>query len=700
MQLFAYFLIPCCSAIFLLLSLGRVNAQPQIQTTSATFVRVFFRDKGPEAFRVGTRIYEQTRAIHADRSLRRRAKVLPANALLSVDDAPVYEPYLDTLRRMGASIALRLRWRNYAVVTGANLQFEALRRLPFVRAVQSARERLQPLSLRENASMLDKNSLLREVHIEANCGTPDYGAALRQLATVTIPEIHALGISGQGVQVGMMDSGFRWRDQVATKGASVLAEYDFIQNDSTTANASDERRDQDAHGTECFSILAGYDAPKLIGAAFGAFFLLAKTEDLRYERNIEQDNYAAGLEWLEARGVDIMTASLGYSKFDSTDESSPYGELDGKTTIVTRAVNDAAKRGVVCVIPAGNDGRGGLRTLNAPADADSAITVGGIREDSLLVVSFSSRGPTADGRIKPDVVAQAEKVVQSATTGSEYRTGNGTSYSTPIVAGGIALLLSAFPELKPWEIRQLLTSTASQSRNPDNFLGYGIANFSSAFRRAIEQFGFTASQELLSYPLLESQRVGVSVAGASGQTEATLFLRFAGKQDFTRYSLGNGSRFADIPHTAFSGTLSSGTPLGGVLPAAEGYALVSEGGRTVRIPREGFARIQPRQTSIPCGINVGKLPLDLPENVQECLFPNPVSRTNTAVNVLLPISEPGTLEYRIISTLGQVVGTGSTQINTGINIIPINISAYSHGVYFVQVQYNSTRKTFRCVISP
>jgi hypothetical protein len=667
------------------------QTQPQLQSTSATFLRVFLRDKGPEIFQQGSRLYEQTRSLHSERALRRRAKVLPQNALLSLADAPVYEPYLDSLRRRGAQIALRLRWRNYVVVTGANLQIDSLRRLPFVRAVQSARERLLPQAAEVSESVINlTDRVLASISAEQgkNCGTPDYGNALRQLATVSIPPIHALGISGQGVQIGVMDSGFRWKEQNATRGASILGELDFIQQDSSTSNRNDERRDQDAHGTECLSVVAGYSPPNLIGAAFGSGYFLAKTEDLRYERNLEQDNYAAGLEWLETRGVDIMTASLGYSKFDSTDESSPYSELDGRTTIVTQAVNEASRRGVICVIPAGNDGRNGLRTLNAPADADSAIVVAAIRADSLLPANFSSRGPTGDGRMKPDIAAQGQNVVQAATTGSEYRLGNGTSYSTPIIAGGVALLLSAFPELTPAEVRQLLYSTASQARTPDNVLGYGIANFEAALRLAGGRYGITASPELLAYPLLESERVGVSVFGASAATEAELFVRFAGRLDTMRFSLGNGSRFANLSYSLFNGQ------------AAEMFALVRSGTRTVRIPREGVSRIQPRQTSLPCGINVSLLPLDLPENVRESVFPSPASRSNGTVNFLLAVSEPATLQFTVVSAISQVVSSATVSVSTGINTIPLNISNLGAGVYFLFVNYNNERKTFRFIVQP
>ncbi len=661
-----------------------------LQSTSATFIRIFLRDKGPESlrpggFQVGSPLYEQTRALHTERALQRRAKVLPENALLSIQDAPVFEPYLDTLRKRGAVIALRLRWRNAVVVTGANLSFEELRRLPFVERVQSARERLKPTSVQENTQIQT-----------TNCPTPNYGNAARQLALSGIPPLHAVGLTGQGVVIGVMDTGFRWKEQTSLKGASILGEYDVIRQDTTsTANRSDDRRDQDSHGTQVLSVIAAYDPPNLIGAAFGAQFYLAKTEDTRYERNLEQDNYAAGLEWLESRGVDIMTASLGYAQFDSTDESMPYSEMNGKTSLVARSVNDAARRGVLCFIPAGNDSTKG-RTLSTPADADSALVVGAILADSLGAAKFSSSGPTADGRVKPDLMAQGQRVISASPIGQEYQAASGTSLSTPILAGGAALLLSAFPTMKPWEIRDALIKTASQATKPDNVMGYGIANVEDALTRATAQYGVVASPELLSYPLLEAQRVGVALKNPSASLDVTLFVKFAQSQDFTRFPIGDGTRFATIPFVQFQRNPAN------LSVAAEAFAEVRVNGAPhLRIPRMGTLPLVPRQTSLPCGLSLNRLPVELPEKVQEGLFPNPVSRATRVVNLLVSAQEPSTeAECKIFNSFGQFLLSEKLSVNTGVNAIPLDLSSLASGVYFARFRYNGRVSMYKFMIVP
>jgi serine protease AprX len=720
----AFRTIFCTTALLLLVIIAQsalfnvpsLCAQQLVSATGATY-RIAFRDKGAEAFTPESRIVVETMRLHSARALERRRKFMRkgglANALsaelpVSLADAPLHEPYLDSLRKLGAVVILRIRWQNYAVVTFATAQIEqrlaSVRAMPFVRAFQAAGERLLPQRFSINAVSAVEKTLAQSLNKAdvVNCGSPRYGDSFQQLASVRIPQIHALGVGGQGVIVGVMDSGFRWRDQTSTKGARVLAEWDVMQNDSVTANqranlnassnplsgatlAPDET-EQDKHGTEVFSVIAGYDPGQLIGSAYGASFLLAKTEDLRYERHIEQDNYAAALEWMEARGVDIMTASVGYRYFDAPEESYSYKELDGKTSIVARAVNEASKRGVLCVIPAGNEGRSGAGSISTPGDADSALTVAAARRDSFLPTAFSSRGPRGDGRMKPDIAAQGDTVVQATTVGEVYRTGNGTSYSTPIIAGAAALLLSAFPELTAPEIKHLLLSTASQATKPDNALGYGIANVEAAMRRV----GTVIAPELVSFPLYDTQRIGISALPLGISLKAMMFTKSQQQTTFTatmlQPSMMTSLYMTDIPFTQFAGN-----PL-------ECYAVVDDGVKNRRIPAEGTVLLEPRRSSVPCGIAAETLALPLPLSVQEGIFPSPAAR-DAAVNLLLATPEAARLQYTLYSALGQEVGGASAQVTAGISIVPVSTRGLGLGVYYVRVAYNGSLRVFRFVLS-
>ncbi|MFY7998691.1 MAG: S8 family peptidase [Candidatus Kapaibacteriota bacterium] len=680
--------------IALYFSTDALYSQQYITATGATY-RVFFRDKGGETFQRGSTLYARTEALLTPKALTRRRKTLPPERIITLADAPLHEPYLDSLRRVGASLLLRLRWNNYALVTCSTVQIEQIRRFPFVRAVQPATARLFPL--RDAAIIAVKSLSSAEEALErislksANCGTLGYSDSRRQLQSINITPIHELGVAGKGVVIGVIDAGFRQREQNSLKGASILGEYDFIQNDSVTANQqttfTKDLPDQDDHGTKVLSVMAAYSPQNLIGAAFDADYLLAKSEDLRYERHIEEDNAAAALEGLEARGADIINASLGYSTFDQPDESYRYEELDGKTSILTRAINDAVARGVLCVVSAGNEGRRGSRTLNAPADADSALTVAAIRADSAGVVNFSSRGPRGDGGIKPDIAAQGDSVIVAAPSGREFQYARGTSFSSPLIAGGAALLLSAFPELTSSDVRKLLKSSASQAAKPDTILGYGIANIQAAMRLA----GTIVAPELVSYPLWDAQRIGISALPQGMTLRTTLYVRFADEQAFSPLPLRpfppSTLYLADIPFTRFVGK------------SAQAYAVVEDATTSRRIPASGAVELRPRIASVPCGIPSATLPIEKPDNVQEGVVPSPISSDAGFATLLLTTPESATLEYTVYSTYGSPIASDTVQVTPGISTIPFAVNRFGRGVYFVQVRYNATIQVFRFVVN-
>lgn len=695
-------LFPCAQSF-----LPRLNAQQLIAATGATH-RIFFRDKGGEAFEPGTALYARTEALHSERSLQRRKKSYPAGSpLLTLHDAPVYAPYLDSLKRLGASVLLALRWRNYALVTCSDVQLAQIRSLSFVRATQRAAERLHPANAqtpqRRKATPLFAFLLpyastpyaapqlaVLPPERRVNCGTLRYGGSQTQLESVNILPAHEIGITGQNVIIGVIDTGFRWREQESLAGATVLAEYDFIQNDTITANQSfglaRDLFNQDDHGTKVFSLVGGYAPNNLIGAAFNAQFLLAKTEDLRYERHIEQDNAAAALEWMEARGADIINASLGYMAFDAPDESYRFDELDGKTTILSRAVNDAAERGVLCVVSAGNEGRGGWRTITTPADADGAFAVAALEWESLTPTDFSSRGPRAGGGIKPDIAAQGESVVVAAPSGRAYQTGDGTSFAAPIVAGGAALLLSAFPELTAREARALLQSSASQSNAPDSVLGYGAANIFAALKKA----GSIVSPDIVSYPLTSEQRVGISALPSDVSLKATLYVRFRGESSLTSFPLQPLSRaplfLADIPFSRFGGE------------AAECYVITEDARTRRRMPTQGFFSLQPRKASVPCGIPGSALPINKPNGSPEGVFPSPITADAPEATIMLITPDAEQLEYAIFNSFGALVSQKTVGVGSGVSFLPFRTAGLSRGAYFVRVRSTSGVRVFRFMV--
>jgi hypothetical protein len=301
-----------------------------------------------------------------------------------------------------------------------------------------------------------------------------YGASGPQLEQIQVDRLHARGLTGHGVRVLVLDTGF-WLDHPAFGELAVVAEYDFVFDDAFTAN--DPEQDpfyQHRHGTGVLGVVAGLDEGRLIGAAPRAEVLLAKTEWVSTETRIEEDAFVRALEWGEALGADVMTASLGYRMFPDEPDSFAYApeDFDGDTAVTTRAVDDLVALGVVAVTSAGNGGPE-PQTLLTPADADSVLAIAAV--DSLgVIVAFSSRGPTADGRIKPDLAARGRLTVWAETIGGDYAAVNGTSLSAPLVGGTVALVLEAHPDWGPGQVMDALRATASQADAPDDDLGWGL----------------------------------------------------------------------------------------------------------------------------------------------------------------------------------------------------------------------------------
>ena len=300
----------------------------------------------------------------------------------------------------------------------------------------------------------------------------DLGGSAEQLGQLGLPPLMSAGRDGSGRSTGnapvivcVMDSGFDL-DHEAFRTIRVEAERDFVDGDATTADEPGDPPGQDWHGTSVLGVIAGNLPGRIAGPAAGATYLLAKTEIIGSETRVEEDNWIAGLEWADSAGADVVTSSLGYVAWYDRED------LDGDTALCTRAADIAASRGVVVVQAAGNFGSWG--GLLAPADGDSVITVGSV--DRLGRIAWSSsRGPTADGRIKPDVVARGVDVFTvDGETSFGYARPGGTSFATPLVAGICALAIEESPDRGPMDIRERLRAAGDRADAPDTVYGWGI----------------------------------------------------------------------------------------------------------------------------------------------------------------------------------------------------------------------------------
>ncbi|MCF8412048.1 MAG: S8 family serine peptidase, partial [Melioribacteraceae bacterium] len=249
---------------------------------------------------------------------------------------------------------------------------------------------------------------------------------------------------------------------------------------------------------------------EVIGAAYNSDFLLAKTEYIPTETHTEEDNYAAALEWMEALGVDIISSSLGYSEFDADQISYLTSEMDGKTTIVTQAAELAFRFGVLTISSAGNEGDDAWKIITAPADGFNTLAIGAVNSNG-EVTGFSGRGPTADGRIKPDIMAMGSSVV-GLNPASGIIQGNGTSLSAPIAAGVAALLYEAFPHLNNQQARAILLESGDRVNNPDNDYGYGNVSAMKAIAYPnLEKIGneFKLNKRFENHDQIESESVEI-----------------------------------------------------------------------------------------------------------------------------------------------------------------------------------------------
>lgn len=406
-----------------------------------------------------------------DRRARRGALTSAQAARL---DQPVAPLFLDRVAETGATLRRVSRWLNAVSVSATPEQLLLLAGYAFVHRIEPVRRlRRAPLPTTLDEAVVTPFMPLSPAQL-------DYGPSAGQLAMLNVPALHDRGYSGRGIIVLMLDTGF-YKDHASIQPERILAEYDFLEDDGETQNENQEegKVGQHDHGTWTYTALGGHQPGQLFGPAYACSYLLAKTESAPGEFQGEEDNYVAALEWGEALGADVVSSSLGYLDWYTT------ADLDGLTAVTTLGVLWATRLGMTVVTAAGNQRNdpfppGWDGFIVAPADADSIITVGAVSAFGALA-SFSSHGPTADGRIKPELVAQGLAVVCASPAGPDrYTAKSGTSFSTPLVAGSVALLLEARPSWGPAQVREALMMTASQAANPDNDFGWGVPDLLAA----------------------------------------------------------------------------------------------------------------------------------------------------------------------------------------------------------------------------
>ncbi len=396
------------------------------------------------------------------------------------EDRPVSHSYIEQVKSLGARHRHTFKWKNAVSFAMHTSLFGRIDNLACV-------AKIVPVATFEKPRYVRKR-ILRKDNAE-QISVDQYGHSLGQLAMIGIPQAHARIHNstgeepGSGVLIGVFDTGFLLEHDCfgfLNDRNSIIGDSDFVAIDG---DVTDPNR-RDSHGTAVLSLIGGYDPGKFMGAAWGAQFLLARTEYDPTELHTEEDNWAAAMVWAESLGVDIVNSSLGYRDgfTDSTDYA--YEDMDGKTTIIAQAASKAAARGVLIVNAMGNEGAWKQGTLSSPADVEDVISVGMVNENREIDFQ-SSTGPTADGRIKPDLVAQGSAVVlpDLYTTNAYNGYGVGTSFASPLVAGLVALVKQTRSAADAQSIRNIVYSTCTFSPfqdTVDNIYGRGIPDAFSA----------------------------------------------------------------------------------------------------------------------------------------------------------------------------------------------------------------------------
>ena len=403
-------------------------------------------------------------SILTQRAIQRKAR---HNIAIDSRDVPVNQSYVAQIKSAtGITYKTQSKWFNCVHVTGAKTDIDALLNLSFVSQVDYA----DP-TLRSEQVRADKF---------AHTTTPPltYGNASNQITMIGLNQLHNTGNTGSGVHIAVTDSGF---PSVNTNSGfaqlrannGIADGYDFVAGDNSFYG-------DHFHGTRVLSIMAGNVPNSFEGSAPDASYYLYRTEDATSETPVELSYWVAAAERADSLGVDVINVSLGYLTFDNAVENMNYSDMDGQTSFISRGANTAFEKGMIVVASAGNSGNSSLHPyIAAPADAPGVFSIGAVNGLQSRV-SFSSTGPTADNRLKPDVAAMGSGTAlinenQSLTNGS------GTSYSAPLISGGIACLIQAFPNLTPQQILDAVRASANQHLNPDNLLGHGIPDFGNAF---------------------------------------------------------------------------------------------------------------------------------------------------------------------------------------------------------------------------
>ena len=471
---------------------------------------VYFRDKPNAQY-----YFDNPLQMLSQRSLDRRTN---QNIVLDLKDVPIYQPYVDQIiASIGIQVKAKSKWFNAVHVRGAFADIQNLTGLTFVDHIYFANRTLNISGKISNSSKTTTVYNVNKV-LETNT-TFDYGNSDNQIHMLNADYLHQQNFTGSGKIIAVMDAGFPNVDvgsafQRLRDNNQILGGYNFVDR-----NANFYTRN--SHGTMVLSTMGGFQASQLVGTAPDSNYYLFITEDADTENPVEESNWVEAAEMADSLGADIITTSLGYFDYDNPNYSYTYNDMNGITSYISKGADIAFSRGMICVASAGNSGGSLNPHIGVPADAINIVAVGAVRSDRIYA-TFSSIGPSFDGRVKPDVMAQGLNAVVATVAGT-IGTASGTSFSGPIMAGAIASFWQAVPNLSNQQVLDFVKQSADSFTNPTNQYGYGIPNFQLALNAAQLSISNSPKERFLVYPNPVSDKLFISFPNSLEEVQLSFY---------------------------------------------------------------------------------------------------------------------------------------------------------------------------------
>lgn len=459
---------------------------------------VYFNDKPSSATFLANPLSMLTQ-----RSLDRRTA---QNIALDITDVPVEQSYITQITAAtGITVMAKSKWLNALHIRGTQADIQALTSLGFVNHVTFANHSLNPggrIAPHTNKTQGVNKNL--DVQVAYN-----YGGSQNQIEMLNGHLLHQQNFTGQGKIIAVLDAGFPGVNTAAPfqnlmTNNQILGGYNFPDGNTNYFTRNN-------HGTNVLSTMAAFADGQLVGTAPSAQYYLFITEDVNSENPVEESYWVEGAELADYYGVDVINSSLGYFDYQNTNYSYQYSDMIGNKTFASRGANMAFNKGIVVVISAGNSGATAAPHIATPADAFGALTVGAVNSTEAYA-SFSSIGPSFDGRVKPDVCAKGAATTVSSPTGTIY-TSNGTSFSSPVLAGMVATFWSAVPNLTAQQVVNFVRQSSDNFNAPTIQKGYGIPDFQLALTNALSLDTIEANLNVVVYPNPAENQINFQLKG-------------------------------------------------------------------------------------------------------------------------------------------------------------------------------------------